>query len=244
MGFARIHLRILEPGFTTRCLPAVARAPASAIGFGAGHRRGHGSVCTVSFPSREPRGRGGTFSFHARSSGGMQSGSAQRSRPTRELAPINSSFGGLGNLRPHVVYCIPALAEFLLAMDQCATRACFVLAGMRQPNAFLVPFWERVHGTARLPMPSGREAIAVAEQVGLAPHAIELPATKRHRFRDEAEARGYVYARLRLTPTEERDRAIREVLDRELEAQEGGFQARTPHPDVVIWWEAGKRSTR
>jgi SAM-dependent methyltransferase len=138
----------------------------------------------------------------------------------------------------HVVYGVREIGPFLEALDRSARRLCALYLGLKHPTAALAPFWARVHGQERLPLPAAIETVAACHQLGLPARLDLLAAPEAFRFPGAAEALEEIRARLRLTPEPARDAAILAAMAELLEPAEGGQlvpRDQQRHTGLV-WW--------
>ncbi len=121
-------------------------------------------------------------------------------------------------------------------------RACFVLLGMHQPSFVLAPFWERLYGAARHPLPGALECLNVLHQLGI-PARLTLVPASRYIFADRQEALEDLRWRLSLpddTPDEWLLTAIDDLLERD---GDGRLTPRhQPEHVAVLWWTRGEAS--
>ena len=138
----------------------------------------------------------------------------------------------------HVAYGVREIGPFLTAMDQRARRACFVLLGLKQPSFVLAPFWERIHGTPRSPLPGALECLNVLHQLGI-PARLALVPASRYSFADREEALEDLRWRLSLGPDSHGDARFLAALDELLEPDDAERLAPRNQPDhaAVLWWE-------
>ncbi|GAB4111774.1 MAG: class I SAM-dependent methyltransferase [Roseiflexaceae bacterium] len=138
----------------------------------------------------------------------------------------------------HVIYGVPAIGPFLQALHAHARRAWFIAAGFRQPSAVLHPFWERIHGQQRLPLPGALECLNVLYQLGIPAQLNHIPAS-RYSYGDAEEALIDLRWRLRLPETPASDAAIREAIAELLidDGQGRLMPANQPQHSAVIWRE-------
>ena len=142
----------------------------------------------------------------------------------------------------HVLYGVREVGPFLTAMDAAARRACFVLMGMHQPSFALAPFWERLYGAVRHPLPGALECLNVLHQLGI-PARLTLVPASRYVFADRQEALEDLRWRLSLTddtPDEWLLTAIDDLLE-----QVGDVRLTPRHqPEhvAVLWWTRGEAS--
>ncbi len=72
----------------------------------------------------------------------------------------------------HVVYNVPDLAQFALALAAKARRRVVVELTEQHPMWVLNPYWKAMHGLDRPDRPTADDAIAVLREAGLAPHVV------------------------------------------------------------------------
>lgn len=156
-----------------------------------------------------------------------------------QVWPAPAGITGDVAIAAHVVYAVREIGPFLLAMRAAARRGCFLAASVRPPSFMAAPFWERVYGEARLPLPGALECLGALHQLGIPAQAALLPATP-YSFADADEALADLRARLYLPLASPHDAALRAALDELLERDaEGRLVPRTPAPPVAaIWWQA------
>jgi SAM-dependent methyltransferase len=137
----------------------------------------------------------------------------------------------------HVLYGVREVGPFLTAMDAAARRACFVLLGMQQPSFALAPFWERINGTPRLPLPGALECLNVLYQLGI-PAQLALVPASHFVFAGREEALEDIRWRLGLSETILDDAALLSLIDELLESDSsGGLRPRyQPGYAAVLWW--------
>jgi SAM-dependent methyltransferase len=139
----------------------------------------------------------------------------------------------------HVLYGVREIEPFLRQMDAVARRACYLLLAFRHPSSFVSPFWERLYGTPRLPLPGALECLSALYQLGIAAQLALVPVTSRLSYADEHEALADLRWRLR-APAEPRydefiRAAIADLLDR---THDGRLAPRgMPEQAAVVWWE-------
>jgi len=138
----------------------------------------------------------------------------------------------------HVLYGVREIGPFLVRMDAIAHRACFILLGYRQPAYYINPFWNRVYGAPRAPLPGALECLNVLRQLGIAAQLTHLPAS-RYTFANEREALADLHWRLRLPSESAHDSilhaAIRDLLDCGPEGQL--MPQNQPSHVAALWWE-------
>lgn len=137
----------------------------------------------------------------------------------------------------HVLYGVREVGPFLAAMHAAARRACFVLLGMQQPSFALAPFWERIHGATRYPLPGAIECLNVLHQLGI-PANLTLVPSSHFVFAGREEALEDLRWRLMLPEDVLDDAALLGLIDELLEHDGNGrFRPRDqPAHAAVLWW--------
>lgn len=137
----------------------------------------------------------------------------------------------------HVLYTVREVGPFLTAMDAAARRACFVLLGLQQPSFALAPFWERIHGTTRLPLPGAIECLNVLYQLGIPANLTLIPASY-FIFAGREEAVEDVRWRMMLPENVLDDAALLALVDELLDHDDAGRLAPRAQPGyaAVLWW--------
>lgn len=137
----------------------------------------------------------------------------------------------------HALYGVREIEPFLRRMDAVSQRACFILLGFQQPSYYSAPFWERIYGQKRLPLPGALECFNALYQLGIAANLSLLPAS-RYSFASRDEALDDLAWRLQIRPDsplwERLQSAIDELL---IEDSDGRLStAQQPKHIAVIWW--------
>lgn len=138
----------------------------------------------------------------------------------------------------HVVYAVREIGPFLQAIDEAAGRLCVLQAGLRHPSSVVAPFWARVHGEARLPLPAALETVAACHQLGLPARLELIEAAVAFAFVNQAEALDELRMRLRITPEPARDALLMAAIAELLEpTPDGGLAPKGQQRYTgVIWW--------
>jgi SAM-dependent methyltransferase len=139
----------------------------------------------------------------------------------------------------HVLYGVREIEPFLRGMDVAAGRACFLLLAFRHPSSFVSPFWQRLYGVPRLPLPGALECINALYQIGISARLELVPITSRLRYATQQEALDDLRWRLRAPAQPEYDRQIATAIGELLvPAGDGGLSLRDmPDKAAVVWWE-------
>ena len=139
----------------------------------------------------------------------------------------------------HVLYGVREIEPFLRGMDVAASRACFLLLAFRHPSSFVSPFWERLYGVPRLPLPGALECLNALYQLGI-PARLELvPITSHLSFANQQAALDDLRWRLRAPAQPAYDRQIVTAISELLVPTDDGRLAPRDMPEqaAVIWWE-------
>lgn len=141
-------------------------------------------------------------------------------------------------LAVHVLYAVRDIVPFLTAMDAAASEQCVLVLGARHPTTPVLPLWEAYHGSPRLPLPAGYEALAVLAQLGIAADVTVLPSREPMRYLTRDDAVDDICFRLRLPWDAPHRTAVTELLAREWGIVEPGpFTVPVPvPPHLVLSW--------
>jgi SAM-dependent methyltransferase len=138
----------------------------------------------------------------------------------------------------HVLYSVREIEPFLRAMHLSAGRLCVLLLMVRHMNTLFSPFWERVHGQARLPLPCALEAYNALYQLGYVA-TMEPVAANKFSYADMNEALHDIRLRLRLGhANREYDDILHETMRECTLASEDGtlvLRGQTGHNALVHW---------
>jgi SAM-dependent methyltransferase len=139
----------------------------------------------------------------------------------------------------HVLYGVREIEPFLHGMNTAANRACFLLLAFRHPSSFVSPFWERLYGVPRLPLPGALECLNALYQLGITARLELVPITSRLSYANSQEALDDLRWRLRAPALPEYDRQVAAAIADLLEPTDDGRLAPRDMPDqaAVIWWE-------
>jgi SAM-dependent methyltransferase len=142
----------------------------------------------------------------------------------------------------HVLYGVREIEPFLRAMHASARRAGYLLLAFRHPSSFVGPFWERLHGEPRLPLPGALECLNALYQIGIAAHLTPVAVVNRISYADEAEALADLRWRLRVPAQPKYDRAISAAIGELFEPTDDDRIAPRDQPTTaaVLWWEQGE----
>ncbi|HVL53605.1 MAG TPA: NTP transferase domain-containing protein [Vitreimonas sp.] len=86
----------------------------------------------------------------------------------------------------HVGYDVEEIGPFLDAMDKAARRLCVAILMERPPASAADPFWQRVHGVERIPLPALSDFVALLRARGREPDVTSFERRARH-FRSREE---------------------------------------------------------
>jgi SAM-dependent methyltransferase len=137
----------------------------------------------------------------------------------------------------HVLYNVPDLKDFALALHDHARRRVVIELTARHPMAALNPLWRVMHDLDRPDGPTAEDAADVLRECGLSPNAHAWPRPPRPEYPSFAELLTATRQRLCLPP--ERDDELTEAM------LELGVDPQHPYdlpaPDervVTLWWDA------
>ncbi len=139
----------------------------------------------------------------------------------------------------HVLYAVREVGPFLRAMYTSARRAGFVLLSFRHPSSFVGPFWERLRGEARLPLPGALECLNALYQLGIPAQLARIPMLNRFSYANEDEALADLRWRLRLPADAATDQVLAAAIGDLLDRDNNGHLAPRQQPShaAVLWWE-------
>ncbi|HSL32193.1 MAG TPA: hypothetical protein VK871_01010, partial [Candidatus Limnocylindrales bacterium] len=123
----------------------------------------------------------------------------------------------------HVGYDVEAIGPFVDAMEASAARLCVAVLMERQPASAADPFWPRVHGEPRVPLPALPEFLELLRAWGREP-VVAMMERKARRFDARDEIEGFARRQLWVAEGSEKDRRFQEALDElVVEAPDGTF---------------------
>lgn len=125
----------------------------------------------------------------------------------------------------HVGYDVEAIGPFVEAMEAAARRSCVAILMERQPAALADPFWPRVHGEERVPLPALPEFVALLGERGRRPVVRIMERTAR-RFESREELARLVRRQLWIADGGERERRFEVALDELVVEVDGAFGLR------------------
>jgi 2-polyprenyl-3-methyl-5-hydroxy-6-metoxy-1,4-benzoquinol methylase len=140
----------------------------------------------------------------------------------------------------HVLYNVPELSPFLMALSAHAGRRVVLELTDRHPLAWMQDLWERFHGVRFPDGPTAGEAATIARETGAAVqredrHVGEDRGTGGFARREDALA----LVRRRLCLPADRDAEIADALGDRLREDAQGLWSAGPAADVVVtlWWD-------
>lgn len=123
----------------------------------------------------------------------------------------------------HVGYDVEAIGPFVAAIEASAARLCVAVLMERQPASAADPFWPRVHGEPRVPLPALPEFLELLRAWGREP-VVAMMERKVRRFEARDEIEGFARRQLWVAEGTEKDRRFQEALDElVVEAPDGTF---------------------
>jgi len=128
----------------------------------------------------------------------------------------------------HVTYGVRPIEPFLRKLDAVATRHSALVVMRDPPQSPIAPFWQAVHGEARLRLPCRDEILAALAELGIVPDAAGLAPVPPLALGTRAEAIDLLRFRLLTGPGTPADARLRAVLDQLTEERDGQLYPRAP----------------
>lgn len=126
----------------------------------------------------------------------------------------------------HVVYNVPQIEEFLLAMNSHATKRVVIELPQTHPLSNLSSAWAHFWNLARPTTPTPTELLAVLTELGINAQVQYWEGELRNTTSIDDQVR---FNRIRLCLPESRDNEVREFMQNQ--------QAATIRPLATIWWD-------
>jgi hypothetical protein len=140
-------------------------------------------------------------------------------------------------LASHVLYTIEDIAAFLLKLDRCARRACYIVTRVDPLGAPIADLWRQVWQTEPPPEPSHLDLMNVLFALGIRPSAQLMTLDPAGRFQDLDDAVDFVRRQLFLTDVDEdRDSRIRSSLEATLVPVGSRLTWPTPQQAAIVGW--------
>jgi SAM-dependent methyltransferase len=127
------------------------------------------------------------------------------------------------SLIAHVGYDIESIGPFLDEMENATRRLCVAVLMERQPASAADPFWPRVHGEERVPLPALAAFVELVRARGRTASVVLLPREPRE-FDSRDGLAGFVRRQLWIADGGEKERRFREALDELVIEKDGGVQ--------------------
>jgi SAM-dependent methyltransferase len=123
----------------------------------------------------------------------------------------------------HVGYDVEDIGPFVAAMDAAARRLCVAVLMECQPASLADPFWVRVHGERRAPLPALPEFVELLEQRGARP-TVEMIEQRRRHFSSRDELSGFLRRQLWVADGTAADGRFLAALDELVEDTDDGVR--------------------
>jgi len=142
----------------------------------------------------------------------------------------------------HVTYGVRPIEPFLRKLDAVATRHAVLVVMRDPPQSPIAPFWQAVHGEARLPLPCRDELLAALAELGIVPDAAGLAPVPPLALGTRAEAIDLLRFRLLTGPGTPADARLLAVLDQLTEERDGQLYPRAPANEswLLRWTPSGQ----
>jgi SAM-dependent methyltransferase len=142
----------------------------------------------------------------------------------------------------HVLYNVPDLEPFVLALDRHARRRVVLEAPDRHPMTWMNDLWLRFHGLRRPEAPTIAEAIAALRECGVDPRSEDRESDEDQTgtgFERREDAVALIRRRLCLPA--ERDPEVAEALGDRLVLRDGIWTTATGGGTIVtLWWDVDR----
>ena len=142
----------------------------------------------------------------------------------------------------HVLYVVADVEPFVRKMEAHAGHRVLVVLYQAAPQSSIYPLWQRIHGEARIPLPSLPEFKEVLAQLDIDAHIELLPPQPARGFDDQAQALEQLADRLYLEPGSPQMAKLEETLPNLLEKVEGSLVikgSQPMQPALVSWQPRG-----
>jgi SAM-dependent methyltransferase len=141
----------------------------------------------------------------------------------------------------HVTYGVRPIEPFLRKLDAMATRHAAVLVMRDPPQSPIAPFWQAVHGEARLRLPCRDELLAALRELAIEPEVRSLGPAPPLSLGARADAIDLLRFRLLVGPGTAGDARLLGVVDALTEERGGEVFVRGAGPNEVflLRWTPG-----
>jgi SAM-dependent methyltransferase len=151
-----------------------------------------------------------------------------------KLGPLPAADVGL---IAHVGYDVEAIGPFVDGMESAARRLCVAVLMERQPASVADPFWPRVHGESRVPLPALPDFLDLLRERGREP-AVTVVEREPRTFESRTELAGFLRRQLWIADGGEKERRYRAALDELVVERDGGVGIRGQEAmpiGVAVW---------
>jgi SAM-dependent methyltransferase len=122
----------------------------------------------------------------------------------------------------HVGYDIEDIGPFLDAMEASARRLCVAVLLDTAPSTIPNPFWQRIHGESRIPLPALREFLILQLSRGRLCE-VRLTTRKAVSYPNRERMLSFLRQQLFIEPGGEKDRLLEQLVKERAIEQEGRF---------------------
>jgi 2-polyprenyl-3-methyl-5-hydroxy-6-metoxy-1,4-benzoquinol methylase len=137
-------------------------------------------------------------------------------------------------LAAHVTYGVRPIEPFLRKLDATATRHAAILVMRDPPQSPIAPFWQAVHGEARLRLPCRDELLAALGELGIDAEVRSLGPAPPLSLGPRHEAVDLLRFRLLVGPGTPADERLATVLDTLTEEHDGELFVRDVPPNELF----------
>jgi SAM-dependent methyltransferase len=140
-------------------------------------------------------------------------------------------------LASHVLYAIEDIAPFVLKLDRCARRACYIAIRVDQLGTPMTDLWREVRGMEPPPEPAFPDLLNLLFALGIRPNSRLMTLDPLGRFSDLDDAVDFARRQLFLTTDDsERDERIRRFLADTLVPVGSRLTWPQPQQAAIVWW--------
>ena len=138
----------------------------------------------------------------------------------------------------HVGYDVEAIGPFVDGLEAAAGRLCVAVLMEQAPASAADPFWPRVHGEARVPLPALPSFVELLESAGRTPTVTRV-ASEVRRLESREALEGFARRQLWIDPSGPKESRFQAAIDELAVEEEGGWtiQGRAPMDIGVVTWE-------
>lgn len=147
--------------------------------------------------------------------------------------PAGDAASGDVALIAHVGYDVEAIGPFVDALEAAAGRLCAAVMMESAPASVADPFWPRIHGEPRVPLPALPELLALLRAGGRDP-SVETTPRERRRFAGRGELERFLRRQLWIAEGGDKDARLRATMDELVVEAPDGTVGLADQPESAI----------